>query len=114
MSTATTAPARSSVNQFVAIQHAIVYHATAPEMLVTVQVRDSANREMGTMTLRLTQTSAQKIIYGADGAPIVATDNAMTGRAVGAFTAFNGASGSAIARGAAMDTYLQTNGVYPA
>lgn len=112
MVTSASAPARAAVNKFGATSHRVVYASTT--LLIAVSSQDSAGNAGPDFLLVCNGTGAQKLVYAADGSPIVATDASKTGIAVGAFNAYNGAAGNAQAKADAMDTFLQSQGIYPA
>lgn len=112
MVTSTTAPVRAAVNKFGATSHRVVYATTT--LLIAVSSQDSVGNAGPDFLLSANGVGAQKLVYAADGTPIVALDPAKTGIAVGAFNAFNAAGGNAQAKADAMDAYLQGQGIYPA
>jgi len=110
--TSASAPARAAVNKFGVTDFRVLIASVT--LVLSVASQDAAGNTEPAMQLTLNGTASQKIVYAADGTPVVATDTSKTVQAVGAFNAFVAAAGTAQQKADAMDAYLQAQGIYPA
>jgi hypothetical protein len=109
MSVATTAPVRQKVNKFFTRSMTV----NTGSLTLTVEALDESDRPIGNLAVFLNATTATRITYNAAGEPIATVILPLANVAQNAFLAFANAAGNAAARFTALDTFLQTNGVFP-